>query len=814
MAGTIGHILILAAFVASLVSAFAFFQGTRGGPSKTWIKTGRIAWLAMLAGIVASSAILSYLIYTHQFQYHYVWSNTSRDLLPKYLFSAFWAGQEGSFLLWILFSGFVGWLAFVWAKDFEPYIMAIIGVSQAFMISMVVGIDFGAFAIGSSPFKLLSEQFPDAPFLAAGGVPPDGNGLNDLLQNYWMVIHPPTLFVGFATMVVPFAYAVAGLWRRQYTQWVRPALPWALGGTLVLMVGIALGGYWAYETLSFGGYWAWDPVENSSFVPFLIGAAAVHTMIAQKKSGSSHKASLLLCILTFMTVIYSTFLTRSGILGEVSVHSFVDLGLYNQLLIWILSIAAIGFGLFIYRYRELPVPEREPRVMSREFMIFSGAMVISAIAAVVLLGTSTPIIGRIFRDNPSGVPIEFYNKWTLPLSALMALLVGIGQLFWWNRMKIDDLNRLVAKPLAAAVVSTAIVLFTTPFAEVTRNTSAVAAASNGGVGASLLADFGSYWSVYGTGLLLLFLTFASFFALYGNGLVLWRIGRGNLKMAGGAVAHIGLAVMLIGIVTSSGMNDPVVDPRAGDRENFVIERGQTQFVDGYQVTYHGTGTSDEGHPTYLLDFVDPNSRTFSVSPVVYQSRTEQWIQHPDIKKYFEHDLYVAVAPQAMFGQPTSESGARQLQIRRGEPVNLANGAYALNFDAFELQTDSIHSAELDLEVSVAARLTVTESASGETREILPVYMIDKDRRQHFEPASITDWGLTVSFVGMSVDDGSITLVVDGAEATAPDWIVVQAYRKPMINLVWFGLFLLSLGFVMSIYRRVEENRFEATRRAR
>src|SRR5690606_7323972 len=172
-------------------------------------------------------------------------------------------------------------------------------------------------------------------------------------------IHPPTLFIGFASMIVPFAYAVAGLWTRRYTEWVRPALPWALFSTVILGIGIMLGGYWAYVTLSFGGYWAWDPVENSSLVPWIVAVAAVHTMIAQKKSRSNHRAAILLSIVAYMLIIYSTFLTRSGILGDISVHSFVDLGLSNQLLIWILAMAIVGFGLYAARHRELPVPERE-----------------------------------------------------------------------------------------------------------------------------------------------------------------------------------------------------------------------------------------------------------------------------------------------------------------------------------------------------------------------------------------------------------------------------------------------------------------------
>src|SRR5690606_22657907 len=232
------------------------------------------------------------------------------------------------------------------------------------------------------------------------------------------------------------------LWKRRYTEWVKPALPWTITGVMVLGVGIMMGGYWAYETLSFGGYWAWDPVENSSLVPWLISVAAIHCMIIQRKSGRGHKAALFLNLLAFMLVIYSTFLTRSGILGDVSVHSFVDLGMMNQLLVWILAMAVVGFGLFAVRYRELPTPREEPHLLSREFMIFAGAMLLCAVAAVVTVGTSSPILGKMFREAPSTVPIDFYNRWTLPLAIGFVFLVGLGQLFWWNKMSLENANRV------------------------------------------------------------------------------------------------------------------------------------------------------------------------------------------------------------------------------------------------------------------------------------------------------------------------------------------------------------------------------------
>ncbi|MFT5517524.1 MAG: cytochrome c-type biogenesis protein CcmF, partial [Rhodothermales bacterium] len=237
MIGVVGKLLVLVGFVATGLAGVAYFRAAqleRG--SHDWRRVGRAAWSVMTVGMLISYGFLFYLSLTHQFQYAYVYEHTARDLGLKYVISANWAGQEGSFMLWIVLNGLVGWSVMRWAREWEAPVMAVIAVCQVFLISMVAGLDLGFFNLGVSPFILLAEKFPNAPMLAAGLVPEDGQGLNDLLQNYWMVIHPPTLFTGFAMMIVPFGFSVAALWKRKYTQWVRPALPWALFSTMILGV--------------------------------------------------------------------------------------------------------------------------------------------------------------------------------------------------------------------------------------------------------------------------------------------------------------------------------------------------------------------------------------------------------------------------------------------------------------------------------------------------------------------------------------------------------------------------------------------------
>ncbi|MBO6575655.1 MAG: cytochrome c biogenesis protein CcsA [Rhodothermales bacterium] len=806
MIGVVGKLLILLGFVATGLAGLAYFRSAqieRGG--QDWLRIGRAAWSVMGVGLIVAYGILFYLSLTHQFEYAYVYEHTARDLGLKYLISANWAGQEGSFMMWIFMNILVGWSVMKWAREYEAPVMAVISFCQFFLVSMVIGLDLGFIKLGASPFQLLSEKFPNAPMLAAGLVPEDGQGLNDLLQNYWMVIHPPTLFSGFAAMIVPFAFAVAALWKRRYTQWVRPALPWALFATMILGVGIAMGGYWAYETLSFGGYWAWDPVENSSLVPWLIGVAAIHTMIVQKRSGRSQKAALFLNILAYMLVIYSTFLTRSGILGDISVHSFVDLGLYNQLLLWILAMGAVGFGLLAVRYRELPTPAQEPEMLSREFMIFAGALLLCAIALVVILGTSAPIIGRLFRDNPSSVPIAFYNKWTLPLSVALTFLAGLGQLFWWKKMSVESVNKVLTRPIALSVASTLLVLLLTPFVEESAVTSVLA--SVGVPEGALTAGLGTFWATYGQGLMLLLLLFVSFFALYGNLEVVLRIWKGNPKLAGGAVSHVGFSLMILGIIASSGFSDAVGSGngvRIGDsRDNFVLEAGQTVAIDGYTVTYNGKDMSNAARPEYLLDFVDPDGRSFSVSPVVYRSNKDQWIQHPDVTRFLEKDIFVAVSPNVMLGVDDSDNGGT-ITLARNDSTLVGDGAYAIAFLEYDLEVEHEAANPNTGEVAVGALLAVTNTATGERRLLTPVYRIDEERRVQVVPETIDDWGLALGFAAMNVDSGTIDIVVEGVRTAPADWVVVQAYEKPLISLVWLGIILLSIGFIVAIVRRAQD----------
>ena len=277
-----GRTLVALAFTSAVVSGISYFKG--------WKELGRKAFYTHVASTFSVIALLFALFFAHSYEFQYIWKHLNNEMPMRFVLSAFWGGQEGGFLLWMFWHNILALLVIRSADKWEPKVMTILASIEAFLSMMLLGLYFGDFQLGLDPFLLIREApeniglpwtgmsnyLTSLPYFA------DGQGLNPLLQNYWMTIHPPTLFLGFASTSIPFAYAIAGLWERDYRGWITPALPWAYFGIGILGAGILMGGAWAYEALSFGGFWAWDPVENSSLVPWLILVAGAHLMIINK----------------------------------------------------------------------------------------------------------------------------------------------------------------------------------------------------------------------------------------------------------------------------------------------------------------------------------------------------------------------------------------------------------------------------------------------------------------------------------------------------------------------------------------------------
>ena len=467
--GNFGHLTTLVAFVSALVTAFAYSQYFRANELEkaSWRRFSRVSFYihALSTSLIAVS--LFEIIYNQRYEYFYAYSHSSKALPVHYMISSFWEGQEGAFILWAFWNVVLGLILVHTNKFWEAPVMVVFSLVQAFLVSMILGVVIGDLKIGSSPFILLRDATQAPIFdLNPDFVPEDGTGLNPLLQNIWMVIHPPTLFLGYASTLVPFAFLIGGLVTKKYAEWIRPALPWAIFSAMILGMGIIMGAYWAYVTLNFGGYWNWDPVENAVYVPWLILVASIHTMITFKKSATALKTSVVLVILSFILVLYATFLVRSGVLGDASVHSFTDLGLSGQLLIYLLFFMGVAIFLAARAWKYLPTSEREASVYSREFWIFLGAMTLGLMSFQVILPTSIPAwnalvesFGGISNMAPPADQIGFYTKFQLWFAVVLALLTSVGQFFWWQKIDKKTLGESLVVPYVVSIIlSTAVIV--------------------------------------------------------------------------------------------------------------------------------------------------------------------------------------------------------------------------------------------------------------------------------------------------------------------------------------------------------------------
>ncbi len=503
-----GQILINFLFASAVVSAGAYFLSLRN-QNEILQRTARMMFYIVFGGMIIVAGLAMYNIMTHDFRYSYVWGHSSRDLSTPLLMATFYAGQEGSFMLWTVLVSVIGMslLPYTRKHRYESEVMGVYGVILSFLLLMLVA---------KSPFAFVWENYAkDVPY---GFIPQNGKGLNPLLQNLWITIHPPILFTGFAAMSVPFAFAIAGLIRKEYHQWVSVSLPWILFGTAVLGFGIMLGGFWAYETLGWGGFWGWDPVENSSLLPWLVAVALTHTMLTQKKTKGLVKTNFVLAVTTFLLVLYSTFLTRSGVLGDTSVHSFVDPGFfaYTLLLSFVVVFGVGGFGMIAWRAKDIGAIKTEFAPSSREFSLSIGSALMLASAVIVFIGTSWPLMAEIFKQPKVAIDIAFYNKMHLPLVIIIALLNGATLLLKWRSTTPKEFIRQLASPLGVALVAT---------------------------GACIYA--GVHDPAFAV------LTFGSFFALVVNTNLAVRVLRGNPTFAGAYISHFGLALLFLGIVATS-----------------------------------------------------------------------------------------------------------------------------------------------------------------------------------------------------------------------------------------------------------------------
>ena len=436
----IGYLALLVALVASIYSAIAFVFGAKRR-HQPLTDSARNSLLAVCGLLSISVAALVYALVTHDFQIEYVASYTSRDTSLPYLLSALWAGNDGSLLFW-------AWLLSLFAavvvlqkrdrnRELVPYAASIIMVTEAFFLILLLFV--------ANPFHELSF------------IPAEGKGLNPLLENPGMIIHPPLLLAGYVGFTIPFAFAMAAmLTRRLGDEWIIAVRKWMLLAWLLLGIGNIIGAWWAYVELGWGGYWAWDPVENAGLMPWLVATAFLHSAIMQRRRGMLKVWNMVLIILTFSLVIFGTFLTRSGVVS--SVHTFGESTLGALLLVF-LGITLFGsLGLLYYRYEEVKGDVEVEFFISRESAFMLNNLLLIGATFAIFIGTIFPAISEAIRGIKISVGASFFNLVNAPIFLAIILLIGLCTLMGWRRASTKNLIRNSVWPLVVALIL-GIVLF-------------------------------------------------------------------------------------------------------------------------------------------------------------------------------------------------------------------------------------------------------------------------------------------------------------------------------------------------------------------
>jgi cytochrome c-type biogenesis protein CcmF len=804
--GQLGQFFIVLSFGAALLSCISYYFATTEDAGKTdsfWQKLGRISYFINGVAIIGIGTCLFYVIYKHYFEYHYAWAYTSRSLPIYYILSAFWNGQEGGFLLWLFWQAVLGIVLIFRSKSWERPVMTVIALSQVMLASMVLGVEIFGQRIGSSPFLLLRQSM-EAPIFSNPdylSFIKDGQGMVPSLQNYWMIIHPPTLFLGFASMVVPFAYAIAGLWQKRYSEWISQAIPYALFACMILGTGVVMGSFWAYESLNFGGFWAWDPVENASIFPWIVLVAGLHVMIVFKNSGHSYFTATFLVLLSNVLTWYSSFLNRSGILGDTSVHSFTDLGMFWQLVIGIMLFLVLSIVLLVRRYKELPITKKDEETYSREFWMFVGSVFLGLSCFHLLVVTSVPVWNEIFHTKmapPSNIKTH-YNVIQSSFAFVIAILTGFTQFLKYKK---TDVTRFF--------ITTGVYLLF----------------------AALLTTLFAYLSgLYKLNFVFVLLMWGSLYSIIANGKILADAIKGKFKLAGSAVAHIGFGMLLVGAVVSAGTQSVISVNNTGEaysaefakeenpRENITVYRNQPIKMGDYMVTYLGDSISSPNHFFKInykrVDATGKVTEEFTLKPKVQVSKG-QLAASPDTRHYLFSDLYThitltnAITPVEAGGEAAEAAHDADNddknydapiahEVKAGDTIKYRDGYIVLKALNKEAKVQNIPLTDSD--VAIGADLEIV--SNGNKYSARPVYMIKNGNVFDFA-RKVDDAGLKLRFSKVIPEHKTVEIVVFQQPESKKKFVVMKAIQFPYINFFWAGSIIMVIGFFMSILRRKKE----------
>lgn len=686
-----GTILLWISLALGLLSTFAYLRSLDENSQLRAV--AQQSYVLMTAAVVLASSLLLYLLLTHDYRLAYVYAYSDNSLPMRYLISSFWGGQEGSFLLWVLAGSILGLPLYRLSKAYESRVMVFFNLTLVSLLLLL---------LKQNPFRF-------HPGLAPGMIPTDGAGLNPLLQNPWMVIHPPVMFLGYAAMGIPFAFAMAALWMKRYDDWTRASMSWLIFSVLSLGAAIMLGAYWSYKTLGWGGYWGWDPVENASLVPWLVAVAMLHTFILQRNRDRFRRLNLFLAILGYLLVIYATFLTRSGVLADFSVHSFVDLGISGYLIFNMIFFILISLGMLIWRWREIPAEGGEEPFFSRTIFLVLATVMLLLIAVVVFFGTSAPLITRLWMEKPAQVGPDFYNHLGYWLAIALSLILGLTPFLKWVGAKTK------IAPVAVGSLILTLLIVAVSFALGLRD-----------------------WRAQ------LYLAAAAFALITNTWHAFDKIRRSSWLRIGGDLSHIGLALMIIAFMTSGWL---------GLATKIRLQQGEATDVLGYEMIFQGV---DKPTPTardaMVIDIRSASGNEFTLRPLMWvNEKSNQLVANPGIRERLRTDLYIAPIEY----HPAEQAPlSGQLILDKGQAAKFRD--WSLLFTGFDLGQQ--HSTQASMKVGMTIEIT----RPGEAPMTLEPSLMSTP--QGLQPTAVAipgKPGASIVATGMSVDSGKIRIELRG-----------------------------------------------------
>ena len=773
----LGKSFIIAALLTSFFSFILYLLGNYNKNTK-FVMAGRLAYILHFLSIILASAVLFFILFHGYWEYDYVWKHTASYLPTKFIISAFWAGQEGSFLLWVFLQALLGMILLFTAKKWESYVMPVLSIGQFLLTTMVWGAKPLGMVLGKSPFELMRNEvanmgvefFKDPNYLSQIT---EGNGINPLLENVWMVTHPPLLFLGYAAAIIPFAFAIAALWKGDFKAWLKPAFPWVIVSLGTLGGGILLGGAWAYESLTFGGFWAWDPVENASLIPWLVILAGMHMMILNKKRNHSYGLSFIFIMLGFVLVIYASYLTRSGVLGETSAHAFGNNGLAAQMVV--IMLLTLGVSLFLYfkNFRKFPKAMNDD-ILSREFWMFVGSIVLILAAFQIFITTSIPVINKVF-GTAMAPPLErvaFYNKWQLPFAILIVFTMGLSLILKYGKNNFSDFFKRIITPISASLLFFVLEVW--------------------------------WFQIHGIGMY--FFLFTINFAIAGAVDYLLRHKLNSYNFSN-SISHLGFGIMFLGVLIAFSTSEVISTNTSRydlggsemNRENQLLIKGEVKELGSYFVCYSDM-RRDQNHLYYTLEFMTKDAegnlkKEFDLHPSINVNSRMGNVYDPDTHHAFSKDVYTFISYADIQADLAGETfkTVRTQEVGMGD--SLAVGKMKVYIDS--LFVGDLKTGKIDVNnVQINARLRIINELNQE--RIADISYIIQDGKLHHKDYDL-DGILRFHFSDISKTSQKFVLKIDEKRF---NYIVVKTTVFPYISIMWIGVLIMFVGLGISFYRNL------------